>query len=196
MTRIVQFIATDSPVDRLGQILESRLWVKNHLRKTFTVNEAKFRDFNGYWNALSDYWTEDEDLICIEQDMLPLERHIQGLMDCPADFCTVPYDLGDGRLSIFEIHEGLKDATGPTGDVGFDVPRISNHTRRVTNSTGSGLGLVKFSKRAKTLINLDDYPVPQRHWSLIDLWISKSMDMIHERWHVHYPEVGHLHFRY
>ena len=194
--KVVQFVALDSPEDRLGHVLESMLWTKNHLKKPYGLTVERFKYYDGYWNALMKYWDQGEDLVVIEQDMLPLDRHLESFELCPADFCTVPYDLGDGRLSIYEILKYELNAEGPTGPVGFDVPTIQNHTRRVSNTTGSGIGLARFTSKAQTLIDLTKYPVPKHHWSLIDLWISAKMDLMGQRWHVHYPEVGHLHFRY
>lgn len=191
MTRIVQFVALDSPEERLGNILESMNWTHKHVKDS---QVERVRLFDGYWHGLMKYWGED-DLIVIEQDMLPLKSHIKDLTDCEYDFCSVPYMLRDGFLSVYDFLGYEDDSYGPTGLVGFPVPIRQNLQTQYMGAQGSGLGLVKFTKRAQELIDLTDYPVPNHHWSLIDSWISYQMKQINKRWHLHYPAVGHLHDR-
>lgn len=191
MTKIVQFIALDSTHDRMPDIIESRDWVKKHLETKYTVEVQRFRGLDGYWNALMNYWGRGEDLIIIEQDMMPLQMHIRDFLNCTHDFCTVPYQLRDGSLSVYEIleYQNFNGTTLPSKTIRKQMPS--------TESKGSGLGLVKITERGQRLIPLADYSIQDHNWSLIDSWISTVMDLWYtERWHVHYPAAGHLHSDY
>lgn len=188
MTKIVQFIAIDSLPFRANDIVQSRDWVKRHLEPKYEVKVERFRGLDGYWNALMDYWNKGDDLIIIEQDMMPLQMHIRDMLKCDRDCCTVPYQLRDGSLSVYQTLEymNFNGVTLPSKTVRKQMP--------TSDAIASGLGLVKFTERAQRMIPLWQYPVQDHNWSLIDSWISAVMDLSwHERWHVHYPAAGHLH---
>jgi hypothetical protein len=70
--------------------------------------QAEFVDVSqsnyAYFDLLERFWGEVEDFCIVEQDILPLAGALQRLEECPASWCTCPYqgppDLGLIRESL------------------------------------------------------------------------------------------------
>lgn len=132
-----------------------------------------------YWLTLMSYWNRD-DLLIVEQDIMPTADHIEGLLSCPYDACTVPYYLAEDRLSIFRF-------------IGRENAPQNAHYRpedRPDFCEGSSIGLVKLTRHAQSHVRLHAQPY-LRHWSMNDFWISRELWNAKIPWHVHYPGVRH-----
>lgn len=149
-----------------------------------------------YWKALRSFWLDD-DLIVIEQDIVSTEQVIRELIRCHFDACTVPYCV-DGHWSIGESLYGIDNAVGPTGPTNLgELQTVATkwyHRPFPKLAPVSSFGLVKISRRLQFEVSLDDYPVPGRHWSLIDSWFSAVLTKrIGLEWHVHDHIARHNH---
>ena len=136
---------------------------------------VKMTDDTSYWRLLAKYWLR-EDIIIIEQDIVPRPFSIYQLACCPLAPCTYPYRLKSGHWALFDI--------GPNNETLF-------HDEITEYSEASGLGLVKLTKTIQTLIPLEVYDVEHYKWWYLDTFISKYLKMNSILWHVHQPEVRH-----
>lgn len=152
-----------------------------------------------YWSYLAGVWGL-QDLILIEQDIVPEFYHISHLADCGFEACTVPYRVS-GHWSIgwstYDI-DMQNSAVGPTGPTGLGILQPTG-TQWFDDTSSklapvSAFGLVKISKGLQERIDIHKYPVPEQHWSLLDTWFSAYMNVMEGLdWHVHLPSVKHNH---
>lgn len=66
------------------------------------LDQLEERD-DAYYDSLVSWWDEPEDLIIVEQDMVPANGVIQEMLECNGDWCTSPYLVAGVTL----IHLGL-----------------------------------------------------------------------------------------
>ena len=151
---------------------------------------------DSYWEALATRWGEG-DIIIIEQDIVPMYDHLHQLATCGFPACTVPYRL-NGHMSVGKSEYEDTLFVGPTGPTALGIlqpVRTDWYDTPVPRTVEvSSLGLVKISKELQDRININLYPVPDHHWSLLDTWLSGYMDvLLGVNWHVHTPLVKHNH---
>lgn len=54
---------------------------------------------DAYWRMLADAWTGDEDLVVVEQDIVPAPGVVAAMTSCQAMRCSSPYLIG-GKLLV------------------------------------------------------------------------------------------------
>lgn len=132
-----------------------------------------------YWKVLCEYWGKD-DLIHVQQDIVPTKEQITSLLDCRFGSCTYPHKLESG----WGLWKGdfTLDQIMPA-QMHFLEPPFPEFV------TGSGIGLVGIKQWVQRAIPLGYNP---QHWSMVDTWISAYMyNLTWSTWHVHSPAVRH-----
>jgi hypothetical protein len=145
------------------------------------------KDDSAYWRFLLRNWGKDQ-IVIIEQDIVPTVDRVYELIDCQDDACTVPYDMRPGVKggSLFYAKGYLADGMAE-GLTMYKEPFP-------TYSEGSGFGFVKLNSALQRKIPLHKYPVDAYKWSCIDSWVSAYMQRVLDvKWHVHLPKVKHNH---
>lgn len=65
----------------------------------FTPWRLEPGDPYAYARALIEWWGQGRTLIVIEQDIVPADGMIRTLAECPQDWCTQAYHVGEGRFT-------------------------------------------------------------------------------------------------
>lgn len=135
-----------------------------------------------YWSFLLRHWGK-EDIIIIEQDVVPSVGKIARIRDCHYKVCTYPHILAAGQWSVFDI----EPQTGR-----FDTFNLAYFwTMYPRFADGSSLGFIKISLDTQKRIPLWEYPVAKYEWWYLDSFISWHLKRLHQRVHVHASEVKH-----
>lgn len=145
------------------------------LSKDYPIVSKLCNDTDDYWKILLKHWGKDE-LIIIEQDIVPSFKMVQELEWCIDELCCFPYLLRDRRWSIFEKKDNIQTHyTEP-------LPKYAEY---------SSLGFTKISRRIQLSIPLQLYPVDEYKWWYLDSWISEFVGQLNMKFHVHQPSVKH-----
>ena len=167
----------------------------NRLAKDFgfLIDSVLATEPDHYWQHMKRIWGEG-DLIIIEQDIVPTQDHLTKLAQCGFPACTVPY-MVNGHWSTGRSVYERSDAYGPTGRINLgELQPVYTEWYTDKLVPVSGLGLVKISKELQDKLPIENYPIPNHHWSYLDTWISAYMNvMLGLEWHTHYPTVTHNH---
>ena len=51
-------------------------------------------DDRAYWRLLYGIWAAGRTVAIVEHDVVPPPGGVRGLLDCPRDWCSIPYDMG------------------------------------------------------------------------------------------------------
>lgn len=178
---------------RIVEVLDARLQTRQNLGTRYPFEIEKVKGSDGYWLAMLKHWTAEDDLIFIEQDMVVHTDHIENFLGCEYPFCTIPYRLPNGHWSLFNPQQSLLRFHNRNGETNLDVT-LEPIDHIVRYSPGSALGLVRFTRAAQRMLDISGYPLTDKHWSMIDAWISHFMkEILLMNWHVHYPAVHQIH---
>ena len=60
-------------------------------------------DPTDYWYMLSDVWTNDNDIVIVEQDMVPAKGVVDEMLACDNPWCTSPYKVGRTSVAIASL---------------------------------------------------------------------------------------------
>src|SRR5574337_167679 len=125
---------------------QSETWQALHnIEKEFpdyVVIHKEMKTNTDYWKFLAENWAKD-DIINVEQDIVPGPKHIQDLVACRYQACSVPYQLPDNRLSVWTL----------TGD---DANIFFKHKEDLPGFTeASSIGLVKIGLGLQFKIPID-----------------------------------------
>lgn len=136
-----------------------------------------------YEAQLKRLWGRD-DVIVLEQDIVPSWGHLQGLAACPYPLCTVAYALNQ-PMADGAFHGELVQRNYRADGSRYWVPYGTEYVDL------TGLGFVRIRRDWQ----LAHPPAWQDGvWSDLDARISWWTYQQGARWHMHYPLVRHHHF--
>lgn len=168
------------------------------IEQTFPVEHVHALKNSDYPNAIKENWGKGEDLIIVEQDIVPTPKHIKDLMSCKCRLCSFPYLVKADQpnsYSIFDFASHSKPDNWMTFDGARYIDRVG--VKEHPDYCGlSGFGLTKIGARAQELLNFPKLYKLNR-WDIIDSWLSlRYYEKIKRNriFHVHYPPVKHNHF--
>lgn len=137
------------------------------------------KDIYSYSRLLASYWGKD-DLIIWEHDIMANSAYIADLIECPHSNCAWAYTL-------YPVSTGL------------DVPVYAHKdgkSKWIEKNTPTaiqvGIGLTKFSLLAQVLIG--NHVFKNQAWQTLDGALMRRSISRHIKYHIHWPEVRHLHY--
>lgn len=123
---------------------------------------------HAYFDLLSELWSEWEDFVIVEHDVVVSEAALVSLEECPSDWCCCPYPYGRGTI------------------VGLGCTKF---TAALMEKIPDLLDLVG---------HLSDETHAPKHWCRLDVWIQRAIADLRAEdpeipWRcIDHPEVGHL----
>lgn len=155
------------------------------IREVWPTVSEKMVEPDDYWSLLLRNWNRGDDLITVEQDVVPSLRKVRELDQCVARVCAFPYRLPAGQWSVFDITP--QDKRPPFHEY---IPQYYEIGRpHFTN--GTSLGFTKIGLGAQSKIPLHEYPVHKYEWWYLDSFISWYLMRAKIMVHVHDEEVKH-----
>ncbi len=130
-----------------------------------------------YADALLAAWAgPDRDLIVIEHDIVPRGGVVAEFAACTWPFCTSPYVLSGGAVSL--LHPGTRITLG-----GSPADYQGRYLRAI-----SCLGCVRFRRDARALIDTSTFAGV---FDGLDVRVSLALIAARSVWHVHRPVLAH-----
>lgn len=119
---------------------------------------------HSYSDVLRELWRETAEWVVCEQDTVPPPGALGDMVDCPADWCTLPHWVG--------THWETRS---------LGVARFGRQLReRFPDLADQALG-------PRRLVD------PPRHWKVCDTEIARVLDILGVQPHVHDGRTEHLH---
>ena len=116
-----------------------------------------------YWSLLAGLWSDAEDFILVEQDIVVNEETITDLAECDSEWCSIPYPYFSGN------YPGL-GCSKFEGTLMRRAPRLM-------------VEIGEFSDGSHT----------KKHWCRLDGWLSNALIMKYQASPCHsHPSVGHV----
>lgn len=181
--------------------IERKGWSVLHL----LCDDDQDREMSRYEEGLKAVWGKD-DLLIIEQDIVPSMPGISRMAACKQPLCTNDYGFqGETLCSPAMVHyKGhpvwtcLAHPHGPS-------TVLSMHRRWIDKDAGTSMQLRIGKERWADLAGLGYTRISQRAardagtgwiaggWGTLDSRISDYLSQLHYRWHVHQPPAKHNH---
>ena len=156
--------------------------------------EAPTQGDYGYRDVLKWLWEQPEDICIVEQDFMIQPRMLWAFGACPCSLCAQAY-------TIYPVSTGLPK---PVIAHRVEDPNNAPPYRWIDQSQGTadivGLGFVRIGKQLKPREQdrWIQYPVEEVfagnfHHTNCDTLLSQYLKSKGNIWHIHWPEVEHLH---
>lgn len=143
-----------------GDHPEARLW---------SIDPA---DRTGYWQMINHVWKHDrfDDLLIVEQDMLPAPGVVEEMQACSHMWCVSPYQCSSQTLDVPLLTEGL----GCTKFAAL-MKRTHPHMPLVVSC-------------------MADHGLPAKDWRRLDVRIAQVLRGFNFTPHVQHERSTHLHY--
>ena len=185
MTLILHPFSDTRPAEQI-----ETLAIIKKLSKRYPIKSQLCNPTDDYWKFLLKNWNKD-DLIIIEQDIVPTVDMIEELEECIEELCCFPYRLRDGRWSVWNNNIPV-DQRDNTANAEYYVEPYDDLPEY---APASAFGCTKIVRSIQKQIPLQLYPVEKYAWWYLDSWISERVahQLSNKRFHLHKPPVKHNH---
>lgn len=161
--------------DRMADQAPTVAWLAN--QRHAAVTHAPCEADTDYAVALAAWWGIDDEIVIVEQDIVPDDMALTTFDLCQWPACTAPYHLRGGGVSLINLHTRVSLPGQPADYIGDLLPVIS------------GLGLVRLRQEARQRVNPEAFA---GGWHGLDERLSRAL--VHDAgipWHVHAPVKAH-----
>lgn len=143
-------------------------WAGARLENNTALAQLNPGNTSAYWQLLSAHWTSqqglNEDLLIVEQDMLPADGVVDEMLACRWPWCASPYEVAN--------HQTITDGLGCT--------KFSATLKQLRPQLMDEVGAI------------DDDGLPGKDWRRLDTRISRVLRGAGHQPHLHKPST-HLH---
>ena len=122
-------------------------------------------DRGAYARAFETWWETMQDLVVVEHDMIPPAGMLREMIECPEDWCSANYHVGNGRTTT-----------------GLGITRISWRVK--ARYPGAGYNAARDMRDRSRYTD----------WVSLNESVDRHLYRLGLRQHIHFPNPVHLHY--